>query len=218
MRCKYARPHSGATIADRLHSLTAADFDPVIGHCEAVTDVPCCSFASELIRAYPDALVIINRRADIDAWHRSLCTALDASAGKNGPLGIMWIVFLSHRKLFWMRRMFERTQNTYLWNNDWTKNGPAAFEDHYEMLMREIPESQRLVWTVQDGWEPLCAFLGRPAPPGEAFPRGNAQNAYLEYVMKKHVNVYAKEAFMNILFVLAGVVAVAGIFYWRSAK
>lgn len=112
--------------------------------------------------------------------------------------------------------MFERTQNTYLWHNDWTKNARKTFEGHYDMLMREVPEDRRLIWTVEDGWEPLCAFLGRPAPEGEPFPRGNAQDAYLEYVMKKHVDVYAKEALLNVLLGLAVVVGIAGVIYWRT--
>ena len=187
----------------------------MIGHAEAVTDVPCASFASELMAAYPDALVIINKRSDIDAWYRSLCASLDETAAKTGPLGIFWVIYFSHRKLFWMRRMFERTQNTFLWQNDWTRNAKRRYREHYEMLLWEAEESRRLVWTVEDGWGPLCKFLGKEVPE-ELFPRGNAQDAYLQYVMEKHVNVYAKEAVINVLGALVGIVAVGfAIYRWR---
>lgn len=42
--------------------LTAASFDKVLGNCEAVADLPCAAFGVELLRAYPHAKVVLNRR------------------------------------------------------------------------------------------------------------------------------------------------------------
>jgi Sulfotransferase domain len=50
---------------------TAHSFDRVIGDCDAVTDVPCAIFGPEMLQAYPDAKVILNRRTDEEAWVRS---------------------------------------------------------------------------------------------------------------------------------------------------
>lgn len=44
------------------------EFDQLLGHCEAVTDVPAVCFAEELIVAYPEARIILTNR-DIDQWH-----------------------------------------------------------------------------------------------------------------------------------------------------
>lgn len=44
------------------------EFDQLLGHCQAVTDIPAACFAEELIEAYPNAKVILSYR-DIDAWH-----------------------------------------------------------------------------------------------------------------------------------------------------
>lgn len=52
--------------------LTAGDFDTVIGHCAAITDLDAAVFAHDLIRAYPDAKVILIVRRDRDAWCRSV--------------------------------------------------------------------------------------------------------------------------------------------------
>lgn len=56
--------------------LNRDEFDKVIGDCEAVTDVGCAGFGVELLRAYPEAKVVLNRRRDIDAWYRSTMKTL----------------------------------------------------------------------------------------------------------------------------------------------
>lgn len=52
--------------------LTRADFDALLGESMAVTDVPASCFAAELIEAYPEAKVVINKRNDLDSWLRSM--------------------------------------------------------------------------------------------------------------------------------------------------
>ncbi|KAL2353455.1 hypothetical protein BJ546DRAFT_123881 [Cryomyces antarcticus] len=42
-----------------------AEFDKLLGHCQAVTDMPACCFGPELIETYPEARVILALR-DID--------------------------------------------------------------------------------------------------------------------------------------------------------
>ena len=55
---------------DGNNDFTAADFDPLIGHCVAVTDAAGSVFAAELIAAYPEAKVLVTTR-DVDSWHAS---------------------------------------------------------------------------------------------------------------------------------------------------
>ena len=40
---------------------------------------------------------------------------------------------------------------------------------------------------MQEGWGPLCEFLGREGPVGEEFPRRNALDEVLERVMESAV-------------------------------
>jgi hypothetical protein len=42
------------------------------------------------------------------------------------------------------------------------------------MIRGLVPKDRLLEWTVEDGWEPLCAFLGKPVPDDEPFPHVNA--------------------------------------------
>jgi len=72
------------------------DFDSVLGHCEAVTDGPANVFGEELMAYYPAAKVVLNRRRDIDAWHKSMkATALAVF----GP--IMWTFSWFDTSLWW---------------------------------------------------------------------------------------------------------------------
>lgn len=47
-----------------------------------------------------------------------------------------------------------------------------VYQDHYEQVRRTVPAERLLTYRVQDGWEPLCGFLG-VAIPAEPFPRVN---------------------------------------------
>lgn len=54
---------------------TREDWDKLLGHCRAVTDVPSMCFAPELIEAYPEAKVVLSAR-DPDAWVQSIDNTL----------------------------------------------------------------------------------------------------------------------------------------------
>lgn len=46
---------------------------------------------------------------------------------------------------------------------------------HNEHVRRVVPKDRLLEFRVQEGWEPLCKFLGKPIP-NEPFPRVNGGN------------------------------------------
>jgi hypothetical protein len=47
-----------------------------------------------------------------------------------------------------------------------------VFAQHSERVRRSVPADRLLVYRVQEGWEPLCRFLGVDVP-DEPFPRVN---------------------------------------------
>lgn len=47
------------------------EWDALLGHCQAVCDIPAVHFAKELIEIYPEAKVILSIR-DVDKWHKYL--------------------------------------------------------------------------------------------------------------------------------------------------
>lgn len=50
-------------------SFEKEDWDQLLGHCQAVCDLPAAAFAPELIAAYPNAKVILTIR-DPDSWYQ----------------------------------------------------------------------------------------------------------------------------------------------------
>ena len=56
----------------------------------AITDLPAARFAPELIAAYPNAKVILNKRDDADAWYRSF----DETMGvwDRNPVDLGWVL------------------------------------------------------------------------------------------------------------------------------
>lgn len=51
------------------------------------------------------------------------------------------------------------------------------------MVRGLVPKERLLEWTVEEGWEPLCAFLDKPVPE-ELFPHANAAAGWAGQEMK----------------------------------
>ena len=47
------------------------------------------------------------------------------------------------------------------------------------MIRGLVPKERLLEWTVKDGWEPLCKFLGKEVP-DQPFPHTNASGGEYE--------------------------------------
>jgi len=132
--------------------ITTEDFDAILGPYAGVTDWPSITFAAELIDAYPEAKIILTTR-DEDAWLASMNSTLFLPRPGQPPSKF----FVFH---------FGEEQ-------EWQANAKKAFREHNENVRKVARERGRevLEYEVKQGWEPLCAFLGREVPVGEQFPR-----------------------------------------------
>ncbi|CAF9916309.1 MAG: hypothetical protein ALECFALPRED_010589 [Alectoria fallacina] len=184
-------------------------FDKLIGNYEAVTDAPCNMFGKELIEAYPDAKVILNRRKDVDAWDQSFRSALLKTLRDS-----WWLKALSifSPDYFWLRQITLRYVIGYF-NGSFEKHGLDVYRAHYRQLEDMMGEGKYLGWTVEDGWEPLCAFLGKPVPE-KAFPSGNAPPAFVKRIAELRKPQY-RHALVNVAKTL-GVVIAAGVAVWMA--
>ena len=109
MAQKFSRaPKEGKVLPEPI-PVERSYFDRILWDCTAVTDAPAAMFGPELIRAYPEAKVILNCRDDIDAWDRSMKKSV-VTLAKN----IGWVMhFLSwfDAESFWVTRV-------HLWMSD----------------------------------------------------------------------------------------------------
>lgn len=151
------------------------EFDRLLGHCQAVSDIPAVVFAEELIRAYPEAKVVLTLR-DVDPWYESTLKTMNALY--EHPL-VPWLIRLDW--LFATRASHSRPMFQKLWycfyEGDFKRNGRRIFEEHNAHIRKMVPKERLLEYRVSDGWGPLCKFL-EVSVPDDNFPSGNEVSVF----------------------------------------
>lgn len=143
-----------------------ARWEEIFAPYAATVDVPGCLFFKELVAAYPDARVILTLR-DPARWYDSMISTVYQTA-----LMPPWM------KYFPRVGPFLRLANAMIWdgffNGRFTDRADAIqrFNEHNRTVQQTVPSDKLLVFRVEDGWEPLCGFLGAPVPDGP-FPHAN---------------------------------------------
>lgn len=117
------------------------DWEQIFAGYVAALDWPCSVFWRELRERYPEARVILTRR-DPDEWYESMAATVFRAVRETPP---------SIERLFDGR--FEDKAFVL-----------ETLAEHEAAVQREVPPDQLLVLELGSGWEPLCAFLGRPVP------------------------------------------------------
>lgn len=174
MQTAMTRPgHARFWIRARNGELNANDYQRFFREYRATVDWPACEFYRELMAAFPDAKVLLNVR-DADAWYDSTRSTLFAVKD-----ALPW----------WFPPSVLRMQDAVVWNG--RLNGQfanreraiSAYEAHIDEVRRTVPAGRLLEYRVEQGWQPLCDFLGVPAPEGVPFPRINDRR-YFERVLR----------------------------------
>ena len=202
-------------------TITAEEFDALIGHSQAVIDTAASVFAAELITAYPDAKVILNTRSDLDAWN-------DSCVKNVGEINENWSIWFSSFFTsygYWSWKAYERYLHPGLFRAPCSgsrgevqkaikKNGKWIYREHCAMIRGMVPKERLLEWSVEDGWQPLCEFLGKPVP-DEPFPRTNGPAGFAKrvdqwFAQNRRMSIRNFSIFCG---VLAGGVA-GGMYVW----
>jgi Sulfotransferase domain len=152
---------------------------------QSAVDWPASRFYKQLMALYPDAKVLLNVR-DPEAWYESMlktvypASRMGLSAPAESILGRMgrMIDTLSWQPLFHGR--FEDKPYAL-----------SVFERHNQEVQDYVPADRLLVWDVKESWEPLCRFLGVPAP-DTPFPHLHDTETFL-----KQMEMY-REQFLSV--------------------
>jgi hypothetical protein len=138
-------------------------------------------FADQLIELYPEAKVVIVQR-EFDSWWPSFKTELlDTLFGTTGRI-LTFIAgsLLGIRSGQTMRKVhfgfFHASSEAEI-----EANARKAYNDYYEKIRAMVPPERRLEYKLGDGWEPLCAFLGKGVP-DVPFPRKNDKKGHQETI------------------------------------
>ena len=207
-----------------------AEFDNLLGKWGAITDQPAVLMSEELISAYPDAKIVLVER-DIDRWYHSFCnTVIDGSASPFVPLASMidrtYLGQMAAQTDLIAKYYFgvqgHRTNygliNNPFFSSEWKAKAKSGYLTHNEMVKRITPKDRLLLFQLDEGWEPLCRFLGKRIP-DVPFPRVNETaavqgkiNLYITQSYKRSTIKFAKRA-MPIVSVM-----LAGILWWMIAR
>jgi hypothetical protein len=164
------------------------DWDRLLRGYRATVDWPACTFYKELAATFPNAKIILTVR-DPQRWYDSATATI---------YPVMLRFPLNH----WGRRLphvgdVGHMLDCLIWQG--TFSGRFAdrqyaidvYNRHNQEVIETIPAERLLVFDVRDGWAPLCAFLGVPAPAGILFPHVNDRNEYWRRVRFLTAAVFA---------------------------
>jgi hypothetical protein len=142
----------------------AMDWEALFKNYEATVDAPPAFFYREILQAFPDAKVLLNLR-DGESWYKSYLTLHGAiqelmQHRENNARLNMWLQVVE-------------TLDELILGQDWNQERCIrTFHEHNRRVQEEVPPDRLLVFRVQEGWGPLCEFLGCEVP-DEPFPHLN---------------------------------------------
>jgi Sulfotransferase domain len=178
---------------------------------QSTVDWPGGYFYRELIEVYPDAKVLLSVR-EPEAWERSMRETVWAV--RNGESLIRLLSSAqAHVNPAW--KGFLEMIDGLLWKGEGTfAAGHAepqqlidAMERHNEQVRQAVPPERLLVWSVKEGWGPLCEFLELPVP-SEPFPHINDRTEFLNRIIDGSLGALqewrAREASVDPSFAVGG--------------
>ncbi|HEY0486691.1 MAG TPA: sulfotransferase [Mycobacteriales bacterium] len=140
------------------------DWDALFEGYAATVDWPAAAFWPELVRAYPDALVLLSVRDTADAWWRSADATIFQGLRREPPADA--------GPAEWHAMVRELLAHRFTPDLDDAAAAMAAYEQGNAAVRAGVPAERLVEWRTGEGWEPLCAALGLPVP-DEPFPHTN---------------------------------------------
>lgn len=142
---------------------TAHDWEQVFSKYTAAVDNPACCVWRELMTAYPNAKVLLTLHPrGPEAWYESTIETIYFTENR-------WQVKLLAKFIPFLRKMSDMSHRL-IWerNHQGTmvdrERAIAYYKKHVEDVKATVPADRLLVFSVDQGWEPLCRFLDVPIP------------------------------------------------------
>lgn len=155
----------------------AVDWRRVFRDYRSQVDWPGARYWRELAQVFPDAKVILTVR-EPNAWFDSVkATILPFLAGRGTH---------SSDHVNALAEMANETVARQVFHGRMTdrEEAIAVFDKHVAEVQSVIPAQRLLTFDVSQGWEPLCAFLGKPVP-DNPFPVTNSSREFKREEWKK---------------------------------
>jgi hypothetical protein len=150
---------------------TKHDWDAVFSKYTAAVDNPACCVWRELMQAYPEAKVLLTLHPrGPEAWYESTIDTIYFTENR-------WQAKLLSYFAPFVRKMRDMSHKL-IWgrNHKGTMNDRALaiahYQQHIEDVKAAVPPEKLLIFKADQGWKPLCDFLGVPIP-AHPFPNVN---------------------------------------------
>jgi hypothetical protein len=192
---------------------TRDDWQSLWGQYDVATDVA-STFVLELIKAYPDAKVVVVQRK-FESWWPSYKSELLQTLYSTTPVQrfIAWNI-LRFRAPHTMMKIHAGFFGAKEYSLEAIKpRAREAYEEYYRKVREAVPleSGRRLEYSVGEGWEPLCEFLGKDVP-NVPFPRLNDRADHSAMVKRNN-----RKLMMDALRIVGPIVAVlvgVAFYYW----
>lgn len=151
------------------------DWEQVFAGYTAAVDNPACCVWRELMAAYPEAKVLLTLHpGGAEAWYESTIDTIYFTE-------TMW-----QFKVLELLTPFGRRMGDMAHKLIWQRSHQGTMSDraraidfyygHIEEVRSQVPPERLLIYSVDQGWGPLCEFLG-VAEPDTPFPNVNDRAA-----------------------------------------
>ncbi|KAI7850067.1 P-loop containing nucleoside triphosphate hydrolase protein [Circinella umbellata] len=161
--------------------LVDVDWEKAYGGYQAAVDWPTYSFYQQLADYYPESKVILTVRPP-DSWFTSVeQTILPLARWRFIRRWVprhMWLMQDLWCRTFINGAVTDPEDESPLFDRD---NMIRCYNEHIKQVKETIPKERLLIMTMDDGWEPLCKFLGKPIPTGRPFPVTNSRLAFTNF-------------------------------------
>lgn len=186
---------------------TPHDWNRVFANYTATVDNPGCCVWRELMAAYPEAKVLLTLHPKgAEAWYDSTIDTIYFTEKLWQFKVLEWLTPFGRKlgdvshKLIWGRTlkgvMGDRAKAVERYNA------------HIEEVRSAVPPERLLIFSVAEGWGPLCRFLAVPEP-SERFPQLNDRESIKKTIGELIVGSYVTLA----AYVAVGSACVAGIWW-----
>lgn len=182
------------------------DWDWAMAGYDAAVDFPTSLYWKDLMEFYPNAKVVLGVRTNAQQWVKSFRTLEGAARRLQlfdhivGPL--IRVLTLGFVRLPDFPGTVTMLHSNFFYGSPTHRTSlPVAPKDDSEVEARYnrhnaevracVPPERLLLFDPKDGWEPLCAFLGKPVP-NVPFPHSNSGNSTLFALFWKHTIMFPR--------------------------
>jgi hypothetical protein len=158
------------------------DWLEVFENYDATVDNPACCVWRELVEKSPDAKVLLTLHPKgPEEWFKSTVNTIYKTESL-WQFKVLAFFIPKMRKMTQMcrRLIWQRSHKGTLTDQE---QAVERYEEHIKEVKAGVPEENLLIYSVDQGWDPLCDFLGKE-PPESDFPNVNDTQEFQAFIRK----------------------------------